>query len=259
MILSNTLIVLDLEATGTWVEKDKIIEIAMIKCFPDGKQETFHSLVNPEMPIPKVVSELVGIKDEDVKNKKLFKEIAAEVIKFLEGADLAGFNLEKFDLPLLERELSAVNISFNWKERKIFDAQKVFHLNEKRDLTAAYQFYCNKNLENAHSAIYDTKATLDILTSQVKKYGQGDDHIEVLNSFEYSNRGDFYDRDGKFRWWNGELYMMFGKYARKFSLKEVVQKDRGYLEWIIAADFNNEVKELVENALVGKFPRPPEN
>ena len=162
--------------------------------------------------------------------------------------------MERFDLPLLERELNDIGIDFHWKMRKIYDAQKVFHLNAKRDLTAAYDFYCEKEMKNAHSALADTEATLEIIRKQVEKYGKDNDSIEVLKEFDYKETSDYYDDDRKFRWWNGKLYMMFGKYARKYSLQEVVKKDKGYLQWIISANFSQEVKDLVSNAIKGIFP-----
>ena len=256
MMFSNTLVILDLETTGTWIEKDKIIEIAMIKCFVDGKKEVYDKRVNPQIPIPKIVSELTGIVDDDVRLAPVFKDIGNEVLNFIGSADLAGFNIERFDLPLLERELVEVGLKFNWQKLKIYDAQKVYHLNEKRDLSSAYKFYCNKNLGNAHSALADTEATLEILSAQAFKYGKGEDDIKILGSFNYKNNVEFFDGEKKFRWWNGKLYMMFGKYAKQYSLQEIVKKDPKYLEWIISANFSEEVKALVENALKGQFPKP---
>jgi len=232
MKLNHTLIVFDLETTGIWVEKDKIIEIAMIKCAPNGHKEEYEKRINPGMPIPKIVSELTGISDVDVKDAPAFKDVAQEILDFIGDAEFGGFNVDRFDLPLLERELYEAGHKFNWKQRNTYDAQKVYHLNEKRDLSAAYEFYCNKSLDNAHTALADTQATFDILKAQVAKYGNGDDTIGALKLFDYEKRGNFYDDEGKFRWWNGKLYMMFGKYARKNSLQEVAKKDRKYLQWI---------------------------
>lgn len=254
MELKNALVVFDLETTGTWIEKDKIVEIAMIKVLPSGERETYEKRVNPGMLIPPFVSELIGIKNEDVADAPSFKDISREVFDFIGDSDIGGFNVERFDLPLLSREFNEAGISFKWNERMVIDSQKVYHLNEKRDLTAAYQFYCDKSLENAHSALADTQATLEILESQVEKYGEGQSVLEHLRKFEYKVVADFYDDERKFRWWDGKLYMMFGKYARRHSLQEVVKKDRGYLEWILSANFSEDIKCLVEDALNGKFP-----
>lgn len=257
MKVDKPVVVFDLETTGPWVERDKIIEIAMIKIFPDGTRESYHSQVNPGMPIPEAVVKLTGITNQDVEKAPAFRDIARHVLGFIGDADIGGFNVERFDLPLLAREFNETGIAFAWDKRKVFDAQKVYHLNEKRDLTAAYHFYCGEALgESAHSAIADTAATLAILEAQVKKYGQGRDDLDSLSGFDYQYMEDYYDKDRRFRWWNGELYMMFGKYAKRYSLKEVAKMDRPYLEWIKSANFSQDVKDLVGSALEGKFPSP---
>lgn len=254
MELTNDLVVLDLETTGTWVERDKIIEIALIKICKDGSKSTYDKRVNPTIPIPHEVSELTGISNEDVHPCPVFKDLAPAVVDFIGDADLGGFNLIRFDLPVLERECNEAGLEFKWRDRKIFDAQRIFHLMEKRDLTAAYKFYCQKNLENAHSAMADTQATLEILEAQVDHYNKEGKIIDELAQYDYKISSDFYDEDRKFRWWNKKLYIMFGKYAGKYSIQELVKKDRGYLEWILSSNFNEKVKELVENALNGDFP-----
>jgi DNA polymerase-3 subunit epsilon len=255
MKITHPFIIFDLETTGTWIEKDRIIEIAMVKLLPSGEKQVFHSRVNPLMPIPLVVQQLTGITDKDVEGAPVFKVIAKDVLAFMEGADLGGFNVDKFDLPLLERELNDAGIPFSSVGLKVYDAQKVFHLNEKRDLTAAYALYCGKPLQGAHGALADTEATLEVLKAQVERYGAGDMSIEVLGQFQYREQPDFFDADRRFRWWNGELYMMFGKYAKKESLREIVKKDPGYLSWMLSKDFSDDIKVLVENALKGKFPK----
>ena len=254
MKLERPLVILDLETTGTWIEKDKIIEIGMVRCSPEGENVKYQQRVNPGILIPPLASELTGITNEDVKNAPHFKIIAQEVLSFIGDADIGGFNIERFDLPLLARELAEAGIKFDWQRRTVYDAQKIYHLHEKRDLTAAYAFYCNKDLLDAHSALADSEATLKVLESQVRKYGKGQDSIEALREFDYERKSEFYDMEKRFRWWNGDLYMMFGKYARKATLKEVAKTDRGYLGWILTQDFSEEVKDLVEDALEGKFP-----
>lgn len=254
MKIKHTLVVLDLETTGVWVEKDKIVEIAMIKCYPDGTRKQYLQRVNPGILIPPQVTKLIGISNEDVQDEPYFKQIAREVLDFTEDADLAGFNVERFDLPLLEREMFESGLKFDWQKRTIYDSQKIYHLKEKRDLTAAYQFYCSKNLENAHTALADAQATLEILSSQVDRYGTGDHELESLGEFNYATLSDYYDEGRRFRWWNGKLYPMFGKYAKRYSLQEMTQKDPKYLEWILSSDFSDDVKVLVQDALQGKFP-----
>jgi DNA polymerase-3 subunit epsilon len=254
MELTSPLVVLDLETTGIWIEKDRIIEIGMIRCEPDGQRKTYATKVNPGIPIPKEVCEVTGIQDDDVKDAPVFRNIAPEVFAFLEGADLAGFNVERFDLPLLERELGEAGIHFDWQRRHIYDAQKIYHLHERRDLTAAYSFYCKKELSEAHSALADSEATLQVLDAQLSRYGQGNKKIEALQEFDYKGGKEFFDTQRRLRWWNGELYMMFGKYAKQKSLREVAKKDRKYLEWILSQNFSDEVKGVIEDALEGNFP-----
>jgi DNA polymerase-3 subunit epsilon len=256
MELTRPLVVMDLETTGTWIEKDRIIEIALVRLSPDGERRVYHTRVNPLMPIPLVVQELTGISDDDVKAAPVFSAVAKDVAAFLEGADIGGFNVDKFDLPLLTREMTEAGVLFSVTGVKVYDAQKVYHLNEKRDLSAAYAFYCGKPLEGAHGALADTEAALAVLESQVARYGAGDPRLEALAQFQYREHPDFYDADRRFRWWNGELYMMFGKYAGRESLREVAKKDAGYLSWMLSKDFSSDVKLLVENALKGQFPAP---
>ena len=257
MQLSRTLVVLDLETTGTWIEKDKIIEIAMVKCLPTGERETFDQRVNPGIPIPAKVTEITGIKNEDVMDKPLFLEIARAVVDFIADADLAGFNVERFDIPLLSRELQEAGLKLDVNARHIYDAQKIYHLNAKRDLSAAYQFYCHKELQGAHAALVDTQATLEILAAQADVYGKGSKDLETLLEFDYKQTSEFFDAERKFRWWNGELYMMFGKYARTESLRDIAKKDPSYLYWILTKDFSDEVKTMVQSVLNGNFPDAP--
>lgn len=259
MQLKRPLVILDLETTGTWIEKDRIIEIGMIRLEPGGARKTYEKRINPGIKIPAIVTEVTGISDADVKDAPFFRLVASDIVAFCQGADFAGFNLERFDLPLLCREMQDAGVTaFDLKGREIYDAQKIYHLHEKRDLTAAYKYYCDKELVDAHSALADSEATLQVLEAQLRKYGNGNQEITALAGFEYKRRDEFYDSERKIRWWNGELYMMFGKYARKESIREIARKDRGYLEWILSADFSDEVKDLIEAVLDGKHPAPPD-
>lgn len=255
MKVTNHLICLDIESTGVWVEKDKIIEIALVRFSPDQKKESFYSRVNPGIPIPEAVVRLTGISDQAVKAAPAFSEIAKAVYDFIGAADFGGFNLERFDLPLLTREFLETGIVFDWKKRKVYDAQKVFHLNEKRDLSAAYKFYCDKDLVGAHSALADSEAVLDILEKQVERYGEGQEDLSALDKFEYSSHSDAYDTERKFCWWNGKLFLMFGKHARSIPLEELVKSDPNYLRWILKADFSDSVKKIISDALKGIIPK----
>jgi len=257
MKISRPLVVLDLETTGTWVEKDRIVEIGMIRIEPDGTRRKYLKRVNPGMPIPPNVTRIINITDADVASAPRFKEIASEALDFIGDADLAGFNILRFDLPLLEREFYDAGIKVNWRARELYDAQKIYHIHERRDLMAAYLLYCGKRLENAHSAMSDAEATLDILDAQIGQYGSAEEGIESLRDFDYEMKSDYFDKGRKFCWWNGDLYPTFGKYARKKDIKDIVTEDRRYLEWMTNADFSDDVKVMIKKALSGDFPKPP--
>ena len=257
MKLTRPVIILDLETTGLWVEKDKIIELGMIKCLLDGRREIFIRRLNPGIPIPPRVVELTGISDEDVRNALFFGQVADEVLGFIGDCDLAGFNVERFDLPLLEREIFESGRRLEWRHRTIYDAQKIYHIHEKRDLKAAYRFFCDKDLVNAHSALNDAAAALEILSSQIQRYGRGSEYLESLIDFEYEPMSFFFDDERKFRWWNNELYPVFGKFARKHSIREIAQKDAAYIQYLLATDFDEKVKNMLQDALAGKFPESP--
>lgn len=258
MKLSRALVVLDLETTGTWVEKDRIVEIGMIKMMPDGTKEDYIKRVNPGMPIPANVIRIINITDDDVKDAPRFKDIAKEISDFIGNADIAGFNILRFDLPLLEREFFDAGFTFQWRDRDIYDAQKVYRLHEKRDLMAAYLLYCGKELENAHSALNDAEATVDILNAQIKRYGVEEEGIGSLKDLDYEYASGYFDAERKFRWWNGELYPTFGKHNRKKHIREIASEDPAYLEWILTKDFSDDVKAMVKKVLAGEFPQVPD-
>ena len=259
MKLLHSLVVFDLETTGVWIEKDRIVEIGMIKLMPDGTKQDYVKRVNPGMPIPVNVSRIINIIDDDVKDAPPFKDIAKEILEFIGDSDLGGFNILRFDLPVLEREFFNAGLTFHWRDRDIYDAQKVYHIHEKRDLMAAYQLYCGKKLSKAHSAFDDAEATMDILDAQIKKYGLEEKGIESLKDFDYERASPYFDKERKFSWWNGELYPMFGKYGRKKHIKDILKSDRRYLQWILSSDFSEEVKTMIEDVLDGDFPKAPEN
>ncbi|MCX5679589.1 MAG: 3'-5' exonuclease, partial [Candidatus Omnitrophica bacterium] len=241
-----------------WVEKDRIVEIGMVKITPDGKREEYIKRVNPGMPIPPNVTRIINITDNDVKDKPHFKEIAREALDFIGDCDLGGFNILRFDLPLLEREFYDAGISFHWRDRDVYDAQKIYHIHERRDLMAAYLLYCGKNLENAHSALNDADATVDILDAQIKRYGSLEKGIESLRDLDYERSSDYFDKERKFCWWNGELYPMFGKHGKRKHIRDIARSDREYLEWVLTKDFSDEVKGMIRGALAGKFPKAPD-
>ena len=246
--LKKQIVVLDLETTGTWIEKDKIIEIGMVKCDPNGAQETFVQRVNPGISIPKEVTEVTRISNEDVKNAPFFKEIAGQVLKFIGDADLAGFNIIKFDIPILKREIHDIGLELKLSGRNIFDSKVIYHVNEKRDLTAAYKFYCKKELKDAHSALADASATLEVLQGQIKMYGNDTGELESLSKFSYVPKIDFVDEERKLRFWNGDYYLTFGKYRNR-GLKEILEIEGSYLSWLASTDLNEKAKTVIIQAL----------
>jgi len=253
--LERPLAVFDLETTGIDVEKDRIVQIAIIRVNPDGTRRTFETLVNPEVPIPPGATAVHGIKDSDVAGKPTFSQIRRDVEEYLDGADLAGFNSIRFDTPLLGAEMRRAGAEFDERGVRQVDAMKIFHQMERRDLTAAYRFYCDKDLVGAHSALADTEATLEILDAQVGRYDEVPNEVEALHSFCNPDQGKFVDRTRKLAWNDaGEAVFTFGKLKGQ-SLQTACQGEgRGYLEWMIGKDFSEELKTILRAALAGNFP-----
>ena len=241
--LHKPLCVFDLETTGVQVAKDRIVEISILKVNPDASRESKTWLVNPEMPIPPDSSAIHGITDEKVKDAPTFKHIASKVLDMISGSDLGGFNSNRFDVPLLAEELLRAGLDFDLSKFKLVDAQTIFHKMEPRNLTAAYQFYCKKDLENAHSAEADVLATFEVLDAQVGHYDDLPNDIAGLS--EISSHHKFADLAGfiAFDKEDHECFT-FGKYKGK-RVKEVFQKDLGYYGWIQNADFPLYTKKVL--------------
>ncbi|MBN2893705.1 MAG: 3'-5' exonuclease [Bacteroidales bacterium] len=241
--LKRPLAFFDLESTGLNVVSDRIVEIAILKVHPDGKEELYRKLINPTIPMSKEASAITGIKDEDLKDMPLFKDLAKEIAHFLDNCDLAGFNSNKFDLPLLAEEFLRTDVDFDMSKRKMIDVQVIFHKKEQRTLSAAYQFYCEKELENAHSADADTIATFEVLKAQLDKYDDIENDVEKLANFSsHNNNVDFAGRivkNGK-----GEPVFNFGKYKGKI-VTEVLKKDPAYYGWMMNADFPLYTKKIL--------------
>ena len=252
--LERALVALDTETTGAEISSDRVVQIALIKLHPDGRREEFESLVNPEIPIPLEAQAIHGIKDEDVRFAPPFRRVAPEILRFCEGCDLAGFNLTRFDLPLLRAEFQRAGISWNLEDVKVIDAQRIFHALEPRDLTAAYRFYCGLPLEGAHGALADTRATLDVILAQVDHYPELPRDVAGLDARFNVPDTRFVDTTRKFRWYNGEPVFNFGQ-KRGRGLREVAEKERDYLEWILSQDFGPEVRRLVSEALEGRVAK----
>ena len=246
------LCVFDLETTGTNITTDRIIEIAVIKLMPSGETIEKKNLVNPTVPIPAESSAVHGIYDEDVKDKPTFKELAKEYARFFEGADLSGFNVLKFDVPMLVEEFLRADVEFDYSRKRIIDSQRIFHLMEKRTLSAAYQFYCQKELENSHTAEADTRASMEVLLSQVERYENQSvtdnngkvigvvknnlDDLNKLTSSDMVDLGGRMSRNGQ-----GQVVFNFGKHKGKAVLA-VFKEEPAYYDWMMNGDFPMDTK-----------------
>jgi len=253
--LKNPLTFFDLESTGVNVTKDRIVEYSFIKILPNQQTETLTQRINPGVPIPHETSLIHGIYDDDVKDAPTFKEVARNLHKFLEGSDLAGFNIIKFDVPLLVESFLRENIEFDVSRRKFVDAQKIFHMMEKRTLSAAYKFYCQKNLEDAHSAEADTKATLEVLIAQVKRY-DGEEVVDLqgnkvgiirddVQSLHEVSTTKMVDLAGRFSFNNdGVEIINFGKHKNK-PVAEVLASEPAFYDWMMKGDFPLDTKRIL--------------
>jgi len=243
--LRNPLVFLDLETTGMNIVTDRIVEIALIKVHPDGREEEKEYRINPEVPIPDVVSKIHGIYDEDVKDKPTFKEVAKTIAQFIEGCDFAGFNSNKFDFPLLAEEFLRAGVDLDLRKRKFIDVQTIFHKMEKRTLVAALKFYCEKELENAHSAGADSFATYEVLQAQLERYPDLKNDIEYLAEFSAQTKNvDFLGRiilDEK-----GVEVFNFGKHKGK-SVVEIFEKEPSYYSWMMNGEFPLYTKKVLTN------------
>ncbi len=261
--LRNPLVFFDLETTGVNVAEDRIVEYAFIKLMPDGEQISKVGRINPERPIPSATTLIHGISDEDVKDKPTFKQIAKTLAQFLEGCDLAGFNVVRFDVPILAEEFLRANLNFDMQRRKIVDLQTIFHLMEPRNLSAAFKFYCGKEMQNAHSAEADTQVCLDILVAQVERYeGQvrkdrnGEEYVPVRNDMETLaalSRSNRVDLAGRLVYNpEGVPVFNFGKH-KNTPVLEVLSKNPQYYDWMMRGSFPLETKQKLTEIKLSQF------
>ena len=258
MILSRPVIFLDIEATGTDTTRDRIVELALIKVYPDNHREEKIVRVNPGVKISAEVIAIHGITNEDVAGAPSFKEMAAVLFGFMEGSDFGGFGITRFDIPLLTEEFKRCGIAFPKGEVSILDGLTIFHRKEPRDLTAAYQFYCGKTLVGAHGARADALASLEVLYSQLTRYPDLPKDPQQLHEFCNKQDHRFVDSRGKFLWKDGEAAFNFGKYKGEL-LRKLAKDNRDYLEWIVnEGKFPQDVIDLCWKALRGEFPKKGE-
>ena len=247
--LERPIIFFDTESTGLNVLNDRIVQLGYIKYSPKKKEAERATLFfNPEMPIPASSTAVHGITDSDVQDAPVFKEKAKELLEVFSGCYFSGFNIVGFDLPLLRQEFYRAGETFTFQTNDIIDSKTIFHAFEQRNLTAAYQFYCGKELVEAHDAMVDTEAAAEVLLAQVERYGASE-----IMSVQAKNTQDYFDTDGKFYWKDGQVHFSFSKHRHR-SLAEVMEKEPTFLDWMLAQDFSEEVRNLIKDALKGKFP-----
>ncbi|OFX20448.1 MAG: DNA polymerase III subunit epsilon [Bacteroidetes bacterium GWA2_31_9b] len=249
--LKKPIVFFDLETTGVDITNDRIVEISLLKILPSGKEEIKTMRVNPGMPIPKQATDIHGITDEDVKNEPTFNEVGKNIAHFIEGCDIAGYNSNKFDIPLLAEEFLRVGIDFDLKKLRLIDVQVIFHKMEQRTLTAAYKFYCDKDLTNAHGAEADTLATYEVLKAQVNRYKDLENDMDAISKFSsHNSNADFAGRivyNDK-----GEEVFNFGKY-KGHTVESVLEKDSGYFGWMMNSDFPLYTKKVLTAIKLRKF------
>ena len=259
------IIFFDLETTGTNIQTDRIVELTVVKIHPDGRREVKTRRLNPCMHIPQEATAVHHISDEDVRNEPTFRQISRNLYIFFEGCDLGGYNILKFDIPMLTREFARAGLTFSTAGRRIVDAYNIFCRMEPRNLSAAYKFFCGKTMSNAHSAEADTLATYEIFEGEMRKYSQYTpdqlpeevekfpENLDELHRFCNQNQMTAIDPEGRFRWKENEAVVAFGRNAGT-PLRKLAVENPDFLRWIIRSDFSPEVKKIASDALKGEFP-----
>jgi len=244
--LTRPIAFIDLETTGVNISNDRIVEIAIVKILTDGTRQVKRKLINPQIPIPAGASDVHGITDEMVKDAPSFKQVANEIKQFIENCDLGGYNSNRFDIPMLIEEFLRAGVPFSADGRKLVDVQKVFHMMEQRTLGAAYKFYCNKTLEDAHSAEADATATWEVLEAQIERYPQIGNTVESIVKF--TGEDDIVDFARRFVKENGVEVFNFGKHKGK-QVVQVLKEEPQYYDWMMKGDFAMNTKQKLTEIL----------
>ncbi len=256
--LTRPLVFIDLETTGVNPMTDRIVELSMINVWPGGRSETLTLRINPEMPIPPESTHFHGITDADVLGAPTFAQAAPEILAFIGEADLAGFNIQRFDLPLLRRELARAGLAIDLTGRAVVDAQVIYHRKVPRDLAAAYRLYCGKDLVDAHHARADIEACVEVLDAQLAAHPDLPRTPQELYDLFNPRDPSAIDPEGRLVWREDEAVLAFGpEDVRGRPLRDVALRDRGFLEWMLQKDFHPDLKAIVQDALEGKFPVRP--
>jgi len=240
LALKKPLAFIDLEATGINLGTDRIVEIAIVLLFPDNTRQVKRKLINPEIPIPPSITDIHGLTNEMLKDAPVFKQVANEIKQFLDNCDLGGYNSNRFDIPLLMEEFLRTGIEFDMKGRRLLDVQKIYHMMEQRTLTAAYKFYCEKNLEGAHGAEADAVATCEVLEAQLLKYEQLGNTIDSI--LKFTGEDMIIDFARRFIMENGIEIFNFGKYKGR-AVAEVLKSEPQYYDWMMKGDFTLHTKQ----------------
>lgn len=249
--LKKPIIFFDLETTGVNISRDRIIEISYIKIMPDGTESEFGFRVNPGIPIPPESTMIHHITDEDVASEKTFRQIAPQLAREFTGCDIAGYNSNRFDIPMLAEEFARAGVDFDFTRAKFIDVQNIFHKKEQRTLVAAYRFYCGKEIVNAHSANADTRATYEVLQAQLDRYGDLPNDVAALA--EFSSQNNNVDLAGRLiRDENGRILINFGKY-KGMEAKKVLNTDSGYYGWVMQGDFTHDTKRVFTKLKLGQL------
>ena len=255
--LDRPLAVFDIEATGLNPRSDRIVELSIVKLVPGQKRSIHTFRVNPGIPIPPEASAVHHISDADVAQCPPFISIAREALDILDGCDLAGYNILRFDVPILAEEFLRVRMEFKLDGRRILDAQRIFHRREPRDLTAALQFYCGEMHLDAHGAEADALATLRVLEGQFEKYPDLPEDMNALHDYCNPRDPDWVDSTGKLRWVSGNIVLNFGR-KKDTPLRDLLRDDPGFVKWMLRSDFPRDVQDILRDTMEGKWPKPPE-
>lgn len=256
--LDRPLALLDIEATGDNPRRDRLIDLAIIKILPDKSRTPHDFRVNPQAEILPEVTAIHGITNDDVKDSPPFEDIAPTVMELLEGCDLGGYSILRYDIPMLEQEFLRAKLRFPMESRRVIDAQRIFHRREPRDLSAALRFYCNDEHTNAHGAMADTEATVRVLEGQLTMYPDLPSDIAALA--EYCNPRDpsWADRSGRLKWVKNEITLNFGKHKGRV-LRDLIANDPSFLKWILRSDFPLDTLQIVRDAMEDRYPDSPQN
>ncbi len=254
--LDRPLAFFDIEATGSSPRADRIIELAIVKILPSGGHSTHRYRINPQMPIPPEATRVHGLTDTDVAGCPTFMDVAQDVHHVFVDADLAGYNILRFDIPLLTEEFLRAGRSFSTDGRRIIDVQRIFHRREPRDLAAALLFYCGQTHHGAHGAEADVLATIRVLQGQFARYPDLPRNVSDLDRYCDARDPSWVDRAGRLRWKNGEIVLNFGK-KKGTPLRTVIANDPNLVKWMLRSDFPVDFREVVAHAVEGQWPSPP--